>query len=258
MDIKYTPKYFKDRIPEWKRKKDPILTRIFYRPLSFFFASLCANCGINANTVSYYSFVLAIISCFLYLIPQKEWHIIAAIFVNIWLLLDCIDGNLARSYRRQPFGEFADGISSYILVGLLCTTMGFSIYYTGGLFVEAGNSWVILIGALSSSADTMMRLIYQKYKATEREMADMGVLSIEQDKRIDHAHVDSFRVRMESEMGIGGFLPLAILIATIFNALDLIVIYCFIYYVFSCVIASFLYIRKSIKAAKKYQDKMPQ
>lgn len=57
----------------------------------------------------------------------------------------------------------------------MCTAMGFYIYNYGGLLVRAGNKWIMLVGALSSSFDTMMRLIYQKYKATERDMADKGI-----------------------------------------------------------------------------------
>ena len=126
----YTPKYFKDSIPDWKRKKDPFLSRLFYRPLSFLIASFCVNNRINANTVSYFSAGVAIIACASYIIPYYGFHVLGAILINIWLILDCTDGNLARSYKKQPFGEFADGISSYILVGLMCTTISFSVYYT--------------------------------------------------------------------------------------------------------------------------------
>jgi len=60
---KYTPKYFHDNMPEWKRVKDPFLSRIFYRPVSFLLASLCAKMGVGANAVSYWSAVVAIVAC---------------------------------------------------------------------------------------------------------------------------------------------------------------------------------------------------
>lgn len=249
--MKYSPKYFFDNIPEWKRQKDPILSRFFYRPLSFVTASVCANAGISANSVSYFSAVVAIAACVLFMIPSFGCRLAGAVLVNIWLLLDCTDGNLARSVKKQAFGEFADGISSYILVGFLCTAMGMAVYHNGGILVEHGTVWIVLAGTLASSSDTMMRLIYQKYKATERELADAGVIQIEKDIRTDHSQVSSFRVRVEAELGIGGILPALILAATILNALDLIVIYCLLYYGASCVVASLLYIRKAVKAAKE-------
>lgn len=248
--MKYTLKYFKDNMPEWKRKKDPILSRIFYRPISFVIASLCAECRINANAVSYFSAIIAIISCICFFIPIYYINIVGAILVNIWLILDCVDGNLARSIKKQAFGEFADGISSYILVGLLCTSIGVSTYFNGGILIEKGCIWIVLLGALASSSDSLMRLIYQKYKNTERDMADKKIIEMENDKRTDHSQVRSLRVRIESELGIGGILPIAILIATIFNCLDIVTMYCFFYYGFSCIIVSLQYIRKAIKKSK--------
>lgn len=248
--MKYNAKYFKDSMPEWKRKKDPILSRLFYRRVSFYIAAICANLGISANTVSYFSGIVGVVACVCF-IPDIFWmHILGALLINVWLILDCTDGNLARSVKSQPFGEFADGISSYILVGLMCTTMSFSVYFDGGLFVPASWPWIILIGALASSSDSLMRLIYQKYKNTEIDMADKGIVKIEKDVRTDHNQVGSLRVRIEAELGVGGILPLAILIATVFKALDIVVVYCFLYYGLSFVLATLIYVKKAMNAEK--------
>lgn len=248
--MKYNAKYFKEGMPEWKRKKDPILSRIFYRRVAFSVAAFAANRKISANTVSYFSAVIGIIACLCFLPANHGVHILGAVLINVWLILDCTDGNLARSVKSQPFGEFVDGISSYILVGLMCTMMGIAVYFEGGLFIPKGSPWIILIGALASSSDSLMRLIYQKYKNTERNLADKGVVEIENDVRTDHSQVGSFRVRIEAELGIGGLLPIAILLAAIFKALDIIVIYCFLYYGASCLLVSSIYINKAIKAAR--------
>ena len=249
--MKYTAKYFKNGMPEWKRKKDPILSRIFYRRVAFGTAAIAANVGISANAVSYFSAIVGVVACLCFLPISHVAHIIGAILINFWLILDCTDGNLARSVKSQPFGEFADGISSYILVGLMCSMMGVAVYFEGGLFVPEGSPWIILIGALASSSDSLMRLIYQKYKNTEHEMADRGIIQIENDVRTDHRQVGSFRVRVEAELGIGGLLPIAILFASIFRALDLIVLYCFLYYGVSCMVATLMYIRKAIASAQR-------
>lgn len=37
--MKYSPKFFHDTMPEWKRKKDPLVARVFHRPISFLFSS---------------------------------------------------------------------------------------------------------------------------------------------------------------------------------------------------------------------------
>lgn len=247
---KYTYSFFKEEMPEWKRKKDPVLSRIFYRKVSFGLAAVCANLGISANSVSYFSAVVGIIGCLCFLPPFHYIHILGAVLINVWLILDCTDGNLARSVKSQPFGEFADGISSYILVGLMCTMMGMAVFFEGGVFIQEGCPWIILLGALASSSDSLMRLIYQKYKNTERDMADKGIVKIENDVRTDHSKVGSFRVRVEAELGIGGLLPIAILIASTCKALDIIVIYCFLYYGASYFFAILVYVKKAVVAAR--------
>lgn len=244
-------------MPEWKRIKDPILTRFFYRPVSFVLASFCAKLGIGANAVSYWSALLAIIACALFLPDCKECHITAAILVNIWLLMDCTDGNLARGVKKQPFGEFADSMSSYLLVGFLITSMGFACYCQGGYFVSAGNPWIILLGALASTSDTMMRLIYQKYKATERNLEDKGVIDkIGYDVRQDISQTNNWRVRLESDFGIGGILPLMILFCVFFNAIDIVILYCLCYYGGSFVFMTVKLVIKAIKKQIKYADKV--
>lgn len=252
----FSIKFFSNSMPDWKKKKDPILTRIFYRPLSFVFASFCARLGISANTVSFVSTAEAILAGVFFLFNDYWCNIIGAILINVWILMDCIDGNLARAVKKQPFGEFADSSSSYVLVGIMGTCIGFAAYHQGGIFFEPGCEWLMLMGALGSNADSLMRLIYQKYKNVERKMADMGVLEVEHENRIDNAHVGSFKVRVENELGIGGFLPFASLVCAIYNALDIFVIYCFCYYGASFIVSTSILIRKAIK--KSHQYEMPE
>lgn len=251
---KYTPKYFKENLPEWKRKKDPILSRIFYRPCSFITASICSNLGISANAVSYFSILIALASCILIAIPNYICNIIGAVLVNVWLLSDCTDGNIARSVKKQPFGEFADGISSYILVGFLCTSLGIAAYFNNGFLISKNCIWIVLLGALASSGDTLMRLIYQKYKSDERTLADKKIIELEDDKRKNKEQTTSLIVRLESDFGVGGILPLIILIGAILKIYDLVVIYCFMYYFFASVLMSLKYIKKAMKKTKEIEE----
>lgn len=256
--MKYTPKYFRDNMPEWKRRKDPTTCRFFYRPLSFYCSSFCANHSINANTVSYFSGWLALAACVCF-IPNVHWlHIIGAVLFNVWLLLDCTDGNLARSYKRQPFGDFSDAISSYMLVGFMGVAMGVACYFDGGVIFESGSPWIILLGALFGSCDTMMRLIYQKYRDNERAMVDKGIMPAEVDVFKDHGKVGDWKVRLNMELGIAGILPITILLAAIFNFLDIVILYCLCYYGGSFIISYVIYVKKAIKKARMYQDKMTE
>jgi len=220
------------------------LSKVFYRPVSYVTASLAAKCGIQANTVSYWSYLVAVIGCVCYLFNSYTWNIVGAAFINLWLVFDCTDGNLARAVRKQPFGEFADALGSYLQVGLMGACIGVAAYNQGGVIIPQGCVWVVLLGALASSADSLMRLAFQKYKAVERTMCDMGVIEEVKDEKRNDA--SSLRVRIENELGIGGILPFAILLATIFRALDLIIIYMFCYYGLSFLVAVSLLVKRAI------------
>lgn len=248
--MKYTPKFFRDTMPEWKRKKDPPLSRIFYRPAGFVLASLFASAGVGANTVSYISIAEGVLACALFLPNFHVCRIVGAVLVNLWLVLDCTDGCIARSVRSEPFGEFADGISSYIIVALLGGVMGVAVYFEGGLLLKSGSMWMVLLGSLASTADTLMRLIYQKFKATEREEAEKGTAEASYDQRKDHDQVGSLRVKIEQDLGIGGILPLMILLGTIFHALDLVLFYMSAYYGLSCLAVTASLVSKARRASK--------
>lgn len=250
---KYNAKFFKDGLPEWKRKKDPITSRIFYRPLSFVTASIASNLGLSANTVSYISIFIAIFAWILLIIPNFICNIIGAVFVNLWLLSDCTDGNIARCVKKQPFGDFADSVSSYILVAFLCTSLGFYTYFNGGLLVNSGCVWFILLGAFASTGDTLMRLVYQKYKSSERGLADEGKITVENDTRTDNTKSNSLIVRIESDFGVGGILPILVLLGVILNYMDLVVIYCFLYYFLSSLAMILKYIIKAIKRTNEIE-----
>lgn len=245
--MKYNAKFFRESMPEWKRKKDPVLSKIFYRRISFVCASVFANCGINANTVSNISTVIGLLACVCFAVPNYVCGIVGAILVNIWLILDCTDGNIARSVKMEPFGEFVDAVSSYLLVGLLFNVLGVHTYYMGGVILKK-NIIIIVVGAFAASFDSLMRLVYQKYIVVSRDWGIDGKVKLDGSNA---GKIDKIRFRVEQEFGMGGILPLAILLASVFRCLDIVLIIWCAYY--GCVfLASTLYLlNKAMKTNKR-------
>jgi phosphatidylglycerophosphate synthase len=161
--------------------------------------------------------------------------------------MDCVDGNLARSVKQQPFGDFVDATSSYVLVGLLGVSLGINCFQNGGLLFTKGSVYIVLLGALASSSDTLMRLIYQKYKATSNDLQNRGIIPTERDVRTEHQSVSSLRVRLEMELGIAGVIPFLVILCTLTNSLDALIIYMVLYYGGSCIVLSTLYTIKALK-----------
>lgn len=249
--IDYTGKYFRESMPEWKRKKDPFTVHYIYRPISFYVAAWCARHNISANTVSYTSALVAIAAAGCFIINDYYCHIAGAILSNVWMLMDCVDGNLARTVKKQPFGAFADAMSSYILVAFICLAMGFAAYQEGGILVQPGCIWIVLVGALASISDTLMRLIYQKYKNVEHELEKAGILIAEIDERQDVNQSTNWKNKIDETFGIGGIMQICILLSAIFHALDLMVLYCFAFFGSIALVAIVSLVRKAIRRAKE-------
>lgn len=247
--MKYSPKYFKDNLPKWKWKKDPLISKILYRPISFFTASLCANLNISANAVSYFSALIAVIASGCFLFNNHNIAIAGAVLINIWLILDCTDGNLARSVKAQPMGEFADSLSSYILVAFMFNSMGYYVYLNGGILVSKNNALILVSGAFASTFDTLSRLIFQKFQSIRKDYYESK--GITKDDGISNSIVNKIRLRLDAEIGLGGILPLVTLLCTIFNFMDVVIILWCAYYGVLFVSSVCYHIVKAVMITKK-------
>ena len=249
---KYTAKYFRESIPEWKRKKDPLIARLFYRRVSFYLSSYCANRGVSANSVSYFSIIIALLSCACYFIDNHNTHIIGAVLINLWLVLDCVDGNLARSVKKQPFGEFADASSSYFLISFIYVFMGYAIYNEGGVLFNSGDITIVMMVSIATVTDSFMRLLYNKYNQGEREY-QQNYLGIEPQKESDEPKIPSRMEQLNEALSIGGYYPVIILIATLLHSLDLFLVYIFMFNIASCLFISARCFHNAIKKTNSYE-----
>lgn len=245
---KYTAQFFRDSFPEWKKKKDSILVRHFFRPLSFYTASIAANMGLSANSISFFSIVIAVIGSVLYLGGYRATNILGAVLVWFWMLLDCTDGNIARSIKKQPFGEFADASSSYILINFLFAALGVSAYRTGGIFISAGSWRIAFLGAFIGGADSLARLLYQKFENTKKVESVKDTVIPKSKDSSNTNHLIVLHDRIDKEFGLNGiFLPL-LLICSVFTWIDLYVLIYSLFYLSSLIATAALLIYKTMKA----------
>lgn len=253
--MKCTPKVFKESMPEWKRKKDPIAARYIHRPVSFVFSSIFVEMGLTPNQVSFISLIIAFITCILFLSTNTTTIWIAFILINLWSVTDSADGNMARLLGGKPFGDFIDATSSYFLVGFMFTCIGYSVYYTGGAIFQTGNPLILLLGAFSSSFDTMARLFFQKMKNNAYEIRidemrrnivnDSGITDRMQSK------IGKLQNKIDGEFCSGGTVNLILLASCIaFHMLDVFIIVYFFYLGFTF-LASIFYLIKKTHCLKK-------
>lgn len=228
--MKYTPRFFYDTMPEWKRKKDSVVARYFHRPVSFVFSSVFTEIGLTPNQVSFISLIIAVLACACFLVNNRCAYLAGAILVNLWSITDSADGNMARSIGGKPYGDFIDATSSYFLVGFMLPALGFAVYQSGGYFFSSGNGIIILIGAFAGLSDTMMRLFFQKMKTNTFEiMIQDGKLAKEEKTR--EGKIAKIQTVVESEFGIGGWNMIAIILCALTNSFDIYVLFYACYHI---------------------------
>ena len=250
---KYTVVFFRRGLPDWKRRKDPFFVRYTYRPLSFIGSAICANLGMSANTVSYISIFVGLLAALFYYFDSYTMHIWGASFVNLWLLFDCIDGNIARCVKKQPFGVFADATACYVLLAFIYPAMGYAAYIDGGLLFKAGNVWIIIIGSLVSCSDILMRLIFHKFREGEIELNK--IIGKKETFLNEYKPKEpTLKDQLMETINIGGYQPFVILIATIFNFLDVFLIGCLLMDGIGLIFYTSKNIVKAIRLAKEYEN----
>ena len=216
-----------------KRDQDREDLWIYYviRKISFYPTWLFLKIGISANQATFISIIVGVIGCSFLAFGNYGTRITGALLVNFWIVLDCVDGNIAR-YKETlgNYGEFIDALSGYFLNAILFLSAGIAAFshpelsfkfinqiFTGNL----DRSILIISGAWASLVIILSRLIFHKF---------MNIFS--------QAQSVKFTPGMESGKGfsyilylvvhnivsLSGFLTPILLLAVIFRLLSMFVL----------------------------------
>jgi phosphatidylglycerophosphate synthase len=91
------------------------INQYFHVPIAARIVAILKNTPITPNQVTYASVIFGIASAIAFCQLDIWWIIIAGIFLEISLILDCADGQLARAKNcATDFGRLLDGIGGYI------------------------------------------------------------------------------------------------------------------------------------------------
>lgn len=149
--------------PAEKAEDDSLwLVRYVVRPFSFYVSWIFVRLGISANTVTLLSLVVGLIGSAL-LASGTGLDLIGCILLLTWLVLDHVDGNLARFYCAQSkFGDFLDTISCYTLLALFPLCAGIGVHV--GKSPHEFSILPVVAGAVASILNLLPRLYFQKMK----------------------------------------------------------------------------------------------
>lgn len=205
----------KEAFPE--DKTDAYWTQFVLRPLSFPLAWVFIQVGLPANYVTYLSILSVIVGAGLFIGGAYELAIIGAIAFNIFALLDCADGNIARVLGGSQYGEWVDALGGYIAYALVFLSVSIYVQQQYEEILLVGPEEIGIVGAIAVIANLLMRVQHQKFKSAE-------------DTDNEEQDGISIQKRISQNVGITGFLMPLVLLATIIGYLDLVLLVYTLFY----------------------------
>lgn len=168
-DKKITPTDVRNDFPEEKRQNDRqahLWAYLVVRPLSFYLTPFFVNRGISANVVTGIGLVvlLSALTAVLAAARYETMLIVGAILINVWYLLDFVDGNIARyTNLESAFGAFFDWYVGIMYHTLLPLCVGTALYLSGTYsLIPVDPVWWLILAVAWVTAGLLRRLTAQK------------------------------------------------------------------------------------------------
>lgn len=240
----YTLRDIRASLPPEKNRSDSYWTRWVLRPVSIPTAWLFLRFGISANAVSYSSGLIAILGGILMASGDFAWIAAGAAVLNLFAILDCADGNVARVTKTTgPWGAWADALGGYAAYASVLLGSGIAAQYLApgelpGLETLAiplpEGGWAA-VGGLAAVANLFMRLAYQGYKNVAGGGASSEIAG---------------EKRLSENLGVTGFLIPATFVGTLTGTLPWIVLFYAAFYGAGCAYSVTKLVRKVERLAK--------
>ena len=129
--------------------EDPFwLSRLFYRKFTIYFTWLCIKLGISSNAATFLSGLAIFSAAVCYVMPSKWAWLAGALLVQLYFILDHVDGELAR-YETVHLGRTDAGTSGLFYdtcchAGELALIAGIGLR----LFAVMGQAWWVALVVL--------------------------------------------------------------------------------------------------------------
>ncbi|HOV38937.1 MAG TPA: CDP-alcohol phosphatidyltransferase family protein [Spirochaetales bacterium] len=242
MNNQYSMRAIWASLPAEKRKSDAYWTQWVLRPFSIPVSWIFLRLKVSANGVSYLSALTALVGGILLCIDSASARIGGALLLNLFAVLDCVDGNIARVTKTTgPWGAWADALGGYVAyasallgAGMAAEMMCGGVSDSTGGILPAGA--FAFLGGLAAGSNLLMRLVYQSYKNVRQEKASEDIAG---EKRISE------------NLGVTGMLMPAVLIGVCTGALPIVVAFYAVLYGGGCIVSIGKLIRKVERLKKK-------
>ena len=149
------------------------VNRYFHNSIAAQIVNILKNTWVTPDQVTYISIFIGLISAYIFSLGTPWSFFLAGIVLELVLILDCVDGQLARVKKcASDWGRLLDGIAGYIIY----------LAVLGGIMIGLGKYYIalILFGAVTILRGiaydycklTFITLIQKGYDGSDKEILD--------------------------------------------------------------------------------------
>ena len=141
------------------KETEEILNQFFNRPLAYLTAKLFHRLRQSPNFVTCLSMTFGISSGFLFAQGTYHYVLAAAILLELMIIFDCADGQLARMLRQSsPLGKTLDGLAD------IGTHMAIFYGVAFALYREFGSIYPFFLGLVAQLSMYFHIILYDHFK----------------------------------------------------------------------------------------------
>ncbi len=256
---KYTYKEIKASLTKKKNSRSSLWVQLWVRKASFPVTYLFINSGWTANMVSVLSWVVIFVAAVLLSINNFWTMLAGVILTNFWLVLDCVDGNIARVKKVKTFmGDFYDAVAGYGPFSFTTVGLGMAAYHTSFIIPEKYRYLFILVGAVGAVANVYMRLVHQKYLncyfAGKKILGELDEITLKDTE--DKKSFAYIREQIDKNFGVAGLFMPWLFVALFTKTFDIMLVCYTGYYVLSFLAICVLYCKNATAFEKEAQEKV--
>lgn len=246
-DIRAT--YSKDKMVSERRNK----VWLYYagRLPSFYLTWVFLRLNISANQATYICLVIGLGSCIFLALGSYTLKLAGSLLASLYLLLDCVDGNIARSTKSSsPYGKFIDASASYVISSFLFMSIGLGVFTNTGssfllrnpesFFISFNKDIFLIVGFWSALSYLLARLISLRYKT-------MLVSSSDNDSTKNVTSNRFFQISstmLRNIFGVSGFFMPLLLLAAVFRLFGFLALF---YALVNSIALIFIMVKTTIK-----------
>ncbi len=138
-------------VPRGAASPDSVWSRVALRPLSIPLSAVALALGASANAVTYFGIVVCLAAAALMAAGGRAAVIAGAALFNLFAVLDCVDGNVARVRGGSAYGPWVDALGGYVA-------------YTAVLLAAGAAAGAPLAGGVAAACNLLMRVAHQSFR----------------------------------------------------------------------------------------------